>query len=85
MNLIGANINWNEMSILWPMCLHVHHMDGNHFNNDPENLKTICPNVHALITMYNEDYNNRYPELHAALATLAKKKGKKMPKTIAFA
>lgn len=84
-NLIGANITWEEMDIIWPMCLHVHHMDGDHFNNDPKNLKTICPNVHAVVTMFNEDYNNRYPELRAALATIAKKKGVKVPDTIAFA
>ncbi len=84
MNLLNANITHDEMDILWPMCLHVHHMDGNHFNNDPKNLKTICPNVHALVTMHNEDYNNRYPELRAALATLAKKKGVNAPKTLAF-
>lgn len=84
-NLIGAKISLGEMKILWPMCLHVHHMDGNHFNNTPENLKTICPNVHSLVTMYNEDYKNRYPELREALAKLADKKGVARPKTIAFA
>jgi len=76
MNMIDVNITWDEMNILWPMCLHVHHIDGDHFNNDLANLITICPNVHSLVTMYNEDYNNRYPELRAALATIAKKKGK---------
>jgi hypothetical protein len=83
-NLIGAKISKEEMNILWPMCLHVHHMDGNHFNNDPKNLKTICPNVHSLVTMYNEDYKNRYPELHEALKILAKKKGKLKPKMLDF-
>jgi hypothetical protein len=35
--------------------------------------------------MKNQDYNNRYPELREALKTIAKKKGVKMPKIIAFA
>lgn len=82
--LIDAKITLGEMKILWPMCLHVHHMDGNHFNNSPENLKTVCPNVHALVTMYNQDYNNRYPELREALSKLADKKGVAKPKYLAF-
>ena len=82
--LLGAKVTEGEMKLLWPMCLHVHHIDGDHFNHDPKNLITVCPNVHALVTMYNEDYNNRYPELRAALVTLAKKKGVKAPKVIAF-
>ena len=73
-----------EMNILWKMCLQVHHLDGNHFNNDPKNLVTICPNVHSMITMYNQDYNNRYPELHAAIKKVAKKKGVAAPKALAF-
>jgi hypothetical protein len=84
-NLIGAKITEGEMNILWPLALHVHHMDGDHFNNHPDNLKTTCPNVHALVTMHNEDYNNRYTELRAALATVAKKKGKQVSKLLAFA
>jgi hypothetical protein len=59
-------------------------MDGNHFNNSPENLKTICPNVHALITMHNKDYNNRYPELREALVIIARKKGGAIPKALDF-
>lgn len=84
-NLIGAKITLGEMKILWPMCLHVHHMDGNHFNHAPENLKTICPNVHALVTMHNQDYNNRYDDLRASLKKIAVKRGVRAPKTLAFA
>jgi len=28
--------------------LDVHHKDGNHFNNDPSNLITLCANCHRL-------------------------------------
>jgi len=82
--IMGCKISQDEMKILWPMCLEVHHRDGNHFNNDPANLVTICPNVHRLVTMKNQDYNNRYPELHEALKKIANKKGGKVPSDIAF-
>ena len=28
--------------------LELHHIDGNHFNNNFENLQILCPNCHAL-------------------------------------
>ena len=28
--------------------LELHHLDGNHFNNELENLRIICPNCHAV-------------------------------------
>jgi len=31
--------------------LHVHHVDENHHNNDPSNLKTLCPRCHKLAHM----------------------------------
>lgn len=84
-SIMQCRISEGEMKMLWPLCLHVHHIDGNHFNNDPANLMTICPNVHSLLTIHNKDYNNRYPELHEALQKIAKKKGVKAPESIAFA
>lgn len=83
--LLDIKISLGEMKILWPMSLHVHHMDSNHFNHNLENLKTICPNIHAPVTMYNEDYNNRYEELRESLKKIAVKRGVKMPKSIVFA
>jgi superfamily II DNA or RNA helicase len=83
-SIMGCSISEGEMKVLWPLCLHVHHIDGYHFNNDPKNLMTICPNVHGLVTNHNQDYKNRYPELHEALKKIANKKGVTMPKTIAF-
>lgn len=35
---------WNEQSIP----LEVHHKDGDHLNNEIENLSLLCPNCHAL-------------------------------------
>ena len=32
-----------------PRQMDVHHIDGNHRNNDPTNLKTLCANCHRLI------------------------------------
>lgn len=29
--------------------LDVHHLDGNHNNNDPNNLQTLCANCHRLM------------------------------------
>jgi len=38
--------------------LDVDHIDGNHDNNDPSNLKTLCANCHRLKTLVNEDWHN---------------------------
>ena len=36
--------------------LDVDHIDGNHQNNDPENLQTLCANCHRLKTYVNRDW-----------------------------
>jgi len=36
--------------------LDVDHIDGNHKNNSPENLKTLCANCHRLKTYLGEDW-----------------------------
>ena len=36
--------------------LDVDHIDGNHQNNDPSNLQTLCANCHRLKTVLNEDH-----------------------------
>lgn len=36
--------------------LDVDHIDGNHHNNDPENLQTLCANCHRLKTHVNNDH-----------------------------
>lgn len=73
-NLTGVNLSYEEMKMLWVKALQTHHMDGNHFNNAPDNRKTICPSAHAVVTMHNEDYNNRYTEVREMLGQIAKKK-----------
>lgn len=36
--------------------LDVDHIDGNHKNNNPTNLQTLCANCHRLKTYLNEDW-----------------------------
>jgi 5-methylcytosine-specific restriction endonuclease McrA len=36
--------------------LDVDHIDGNHNNNEPFNLQTLCANCHRLKTYLNRDY-----------------------------
>ena len=38
-----GNSEWNGL----PIPLQVHHIDGNHFNNEINNLQLLCPNCHA--------------------------------------
>lgn len=38
------NTEWQEM----PIPLEIHHLDGDHCNNEIENLQLLCPNCHAL-------------------------------------
>jgi 5-methylcytosine-specific restriction endonuclease McrA len=36
--------------------LDVDHIDGNHTNNKPDNLQTLCANCHRLKTQLNNDH-----------------------------
>lgn len=43
-----------------PLMLELHHIDGNHYNNDLDNLEILCPNCHSLTETYgrkNTAYN----------------------------
>lgn len=35
-----------------PIPLELHHKDGDHYNNDLENIEILCPNCHALQPNY---------------------------------
>ena len=39
-----------------PAQLDVDHIDGEHFNNEPSNLQTLCANCHRLKTILNGDH-----------------------------
>ncbi len=39
--------------------LDVDHIDGNHKNNDPSNLQTLCANCHRLKTYLGQEWNPR--------------------------
>lgn len=41
-------IEWNGKPIIFEM----DHKDGNHENNDPSNLKILCPNCHSQTPTY---------------------------------
>lgn len=43
-----------------PCQLTVDHIDGNRYNNEPSNYRTLCHNCHALKTLTNKDYSTRY-------------------------
>lgn len=34
------------------ICLELHHIDGNHYNNNFDNLQILCPNCHSLTQSY---------------------------------
>lgn len=44
-----TTIHWNGM-------LDVDHKDGNHLNNNPKNLQTLCKCCHSYKTNVSEDY-----------------------------
>lgn len=41
--------------------LHLDHKDGNHFNNVPDNVETICAVCHARKSRENDDVNSQKP------------------------
>jgi predicted HNH restriction endonuclease len=44
---------WNQRHAITGKCpLEIHHKDGNHENNKPNNLEVICPNCHSLTDTY---------------------------------
>jgi len=45
-----------DATIHWEGQLEVDHIDGNHNNNDPNNLQTFCSNCHKYKTNRNKDF-----------------------------
>jgi 5-methylcytosine-specific restriction endonuclease McrA len=43
-------------TLYWQGMLDVDHIDGNHLNNKPKNLQTLCKCCHSYKTNVNEDY-----------------------------
>jgi hypothetical protein len=54
------NMSDDEFNEYWFGCMDVDHEDGDHTNNDTENLFTKCKNEHQFKTMMKKDYLNRY-------------------------
>ena len=54
------NMSDGEFNEYWFGCMDVDHEDGDHTNNDTENLFTKCKNEHQFKTMMKKDYLNRY-------------------------
>lgn len=42
-----------------PCQLDIDHLDGNHSNNNIENLQTLCANCHRLKTYLNKDWQSK--------------------------
>lgn len=38
--------------------LHLDHIDGNPYNNDPDNLMTLCVGCHSYKTIFNKDHKS---------------------------
>ena len=53
-NAVGEYAGWLPVPcrVTWypKKFLNVDHIDGNHYNNDPDNLMTLCPTCHAVKT-----------------------------------
>jgi len=51
---------WNKKHRLDGKCpIEVEHIDGDHTNNRPENLKLLCPNCHSLTDTYKNRNRGR--------------------------
>ena len=48
--------SWKELDML--NALDLEHLDGDHFNNVPENVATICKLCHGKKSVMNNDFDN---------------------------
>lgn len=51
----GNDGHWNNL----PMILEIDHIDGNWKNNNPDNLRFLCPNCHSQTPNF---YNTKHPD-----------------------
>ena len=60
-----------------PIKLHLHHIDGDHTNNEFDNLQILCPNCHAQTDNYGVYNSKKYKEgVHCSSCGKAIKKNK---------
>lgn len=45
-----------------PVKFHLHHKDGNHMNNELDNLQILCPNCHSMTDNYGVYNSDRYKQ-----------------------
>ena len=45
-----------------PIKLHLHHIDGDHTNNELDNLQLLCPNCHSFTDNYGVYNSSKYKE-----------------------
>jgi hypothetical protein len=60
--------------------LHVHHVDRNHANNDPANLRTLCSSCHLRLH-WREDREERLAAAKRAAATAAARGANTRPRS----
>lgn len=61
--------------------LHVHHVDRNHANNNPANLRTLCSSCHLRLH-WREDREKRLAAAKRAAATAAARGASTRPRSI---
>lgn len=56
----GPDITEEEFAAKWAVTLQVDHINGNRYDNSPDNHVTVCPDIHMVKTQINEDYLTQY-------------------------
>lgn len=60
-----------------PIKLHLHHTDGDHLNNELDNLQLLCPNCHSYTDNYGVYNSNKYKDGKNEDSEFLKKKEEK--------
>ena len=68
------NIEWLGK----PIKLHLHHKDGDHLNNELDNLQLLCPNCHSYTDNYGIYNSNKYKDGKNENSEFLKKKEEKI-------